>query len=688
MSWASLKIGVVTDTRYDRADYPERTTVALNMINTFNEEGVDIILHLGDAYEGGFASEGTTEEKQQDYLNDKAIYEAIWESNVTVPTYWVIGERDKRGIGNDFFIENSSYCPSLNFTADIGEWRFICYSNIDYFNSTARMATDDTLAWLENALNEAKTEGKKIIVATHCWIDQDGTTTAYSSNADKQREKINAAARAGAKIKYVFQGHYNKYASSERDGIEYYAFDDARDTGSCAVVEIQDDDSLIVFGFGDQPSEGVTEVYVNGENGSDENTGETENQAWKTLDYANKKVGNGQTVVVMPSTYREYFRPSGGDDDAPIKWTFKRGCKLSGAEIFEDWSEEPDENGWYSIENVTTEVKVLLEDGVGLNEGDYISKAEKGTWDWNENTLYYAPSNRIPSKHMIEGGQRDKGIYIAADTNYLTIEGNGLDIYGCNSYGVYVKGGDSSTSISDFISRNNVYGVHSSSDETCTINISRFKSQNNIKQGLYIAGISSPTVSYGVISHNLLKGLWIKGTSASKIYNVVTAYNQQGIYLQNTGGNVELKNMISYYNSKYDFYASENGSKSIENSCISSANNTWGNAAYKDIFSEDPLFISPEAGNFRIRSASPCIDKGVSVRGIHNQDLVWSSVTASPDIGAYEYIPAELGHTVISLQILSGDTSSQSYNIPEINDDGKIGLEEVIFALMRIAGLI
>jgi hypothetical protein len=68
--------------------------------------------------------------------------------------------------------------------------------------------------------------------------------------------------------------------------------------------------------------------------------------------------------------------------------------------------------------------------------------------------------------------------------------------------------------------------------------------------------------------------------------------------------------------------------------------------------------------------------------------LVWSSVTASPDIGAYEYIPAELGHTVISLQILSGDTSSQSYNIPEINDDGKIGLEEVIFALMRIAGLI
>jgi len=577
-----------------------------------------------------------------------------------------------------------------NFTFDLQDWRFICYLNVD---NPSRSASEDTLAWFENALEEARIEGKKIIVCTHCRIDEDHPGEfAFSNNSDEQRAKINTAVDAGAKVKYVFQAHHNVNAHTSLEGVDYYTFKDANDTGSCAVLEIKDDDSLIILGVKKQDSYGnIKDFYVDGINGDDANSGMLRYQAWKTLSHANDNIENGQTMTVLPHIYREDFRPDGGSADSSRKWTFEPGCKISGAEVFINWPETADANGWYTIENVVTEVKVLLEDGVRLNEGDHILPAEAGSWDWNGNILYYKPSSGKPRNHTVEGGQRDRGMGIYEATD-LIIEGDGLTLYGCNKDGLYLFGADDSVQMTHFISRDNGRNgiwVSPSDSSPCNPSLSRFIVKFNGLSGVYMTD-SSPELSYGVVSHNVKNGLSIQQVSDAKIYNVVSAYNNYGIKLENISGNVELRNIISSNNSTYNFYALGDGAKTISHSCVSPLpENVWGNTDKENVYSEEPLFVAPSSGDFRLQWNSPCIDAGVEVTGFYDQmDLAGNPVSSIPDIGAYEYVPnciQELADVIIALQMISGVAVAHSICI-DVNGDQKIGLEEVISILQELSG--
>lgn len=684
--WGDVKrIGIVTDTRYKRTEYPGRADIAEEIVSRFNFHNVNLVLHLGDAYEGSFTD-------QEDFLADKEIYEQKWEG-ITVPMYWVIGDYDRWGIPPPYYVANSTYCPELNFTADLpdSDWRFICYSNV----SSGRTANEDTLIWLQEALESARLQEKKIIVCTHCRIDQDYSEEnafPFSYNADEQRTKINIAVTAGADVKYVFQGHHKTNAYAVVEGIGYYTFKNADDTGACAIVEIQDDDSLVIMGYNDQESYNVSNFYVDGENGNDENSGVTRDQAWKTLDKANIQIDNGQTVTVLPFIYRESLKPRGGAEGVFKKWIFESGCKISGADKFSNWSKQPDGNGWFAIGNVTTEVKMLIEDNVKLSEGDYASEAATGMWDWNDSTLYYCPSAGTPESHTVEGGQRDWVFGADNKTQYLTVEGGGVVLYGSNKNGIYLNGGDSSVTISNFVSKNNAEsGIRAPSpDWPCGIKFSRFVIQNN-NHGVYFSGISSPILSYGVITHNADSGIVIMGDSEAELYNLVSAFNHRGINLQNTGGNVTMKNIILASNSYYNFRAQNDGDRQISDSYIpSSPEIEWGNnTVYETISSDDPLFVNPDSGDFRLQSSSPCIDTGLTIAGIHDQpgfvDLAGKPLLNEPDIGAYEYHPPALGlaDVIVALKIVSGWDISQSFD--DIDGDKKIGLEEAISILYDLS---
>lgn len=58
-------------------------------------------------------------------------------------------------------------------------------------------------------------------------------------------------------------------------------------------------------------------------------------------------------------------------------------------------------------------------------------------------------------------------------------------------------------------------------------------------------------------------------------------------------------------------------------------------------------------------------------------------------MGAYEYREdvATLADAILALKVLAGIGPSHSIEITDINNDGKIGLEEVIYILQKISGL-
>ena len=248
------RIGIVTDTHYDRVTFQSRNILAASIVDIFNSEKVDLILGLGDIYEGNYTGLG-------DYLNDRDIYEIPW-LKAKAPVYWVLGNHDNWGISSDQYTSNNKFIHERDYTVDLkGNWRIIIYANCDgrYFSSSP-----DDLAWLKNALEEAKAAGKKIIIAAHVRIDQDypgnppsytsGQYSAFSYNAKEQREIINSAKTNGADIKYVFHGHIHNNAKTTVDGIDYYCFKNTGSDGSAAIIDIQADDKLIITGFGAQKS--------------------------------------------------------------------------------------------------------------------------------------------------------------------------------------------------------------------------------------------------------------------------------------------------------------------------------------------------------------------------------------------------------------------------------------------------
>ena len=241
-----VRVGILTDTHYDREQFPKRADKVRAAINTFNRQGVDIVLCLGDMYEGNFKG-------LDDYLADKALFEPVWR-NAQAPVHWVLGNHDHWGVSNDQFIKDNPYIKAFNYTFDIADhWRFVVYSNVDgrYFS-----ATSSTLTWLRSTLNQAGREGKAVIVAAHARIDQDypGTPpimlkdpySAFSYNADRQRAIINDAVASGVHVRYVLHGHQHQRIQTMSHGVTYLTFAPLAEGTPPAILDFTQDGCAII----------------------------------------------------------------------------------------------------------------------------------------------------------------------------------------------------------------------------------------------------------------------------------------------------------------------------------------------------------------------------------------------------------------------------------------------------------
>lgn len=145
----------------------------------------------------------------------------------------------------------------------------------------------------------------------------------------------------------------------------------------------------------------------------------------------------------------------------------------------------------------------------------------------------------------------------------------------------------------------------------------------NTYRGIKIDGGVNNEISNNVIANNGW-GVWLNGSNV-KIYNNTIAKNNNGI----VGEEGIIKNNIIAFNNSYGV--------SLPASAIFQYNDVFGNGTDYDIpdlhnqagnISADPRFINADAGNYRLRTDSPCINRGTNV-GI--------PANGTPDMGDFEY---------------------------------------------------
>ena len=111
---------------------------------------------------------------------------------------------------------------------------------------------------------------------------------------------------------------------------------------------------------------------------------------------------------------------------------------------------------------------------------------------------------------------------------------------------------------------------------------------------------------------------------------------------------------------------------------------------YFSKLSSDPLFVDQNNGDYHLQTGSPCINTGTddstTYPNLPNNDIDGNKRPRAIhfDMGAYEYVFG-LKEAISLLQILTNITPLP-FILIDVNNDGKISLEEVIFILQEISG--
>ena len=116
-------------------------------------------------------------------------------------------------------------------------------------------------------------------------------------------------------------------------------------------------------------------------------------------------------------------------------------------------------------------------------------------------------------------------------------------------------------------------------------------------------------------------------------------------------GGVDLVVNNIFWNSTGDFFYSRPASQEqLTRNCIIKGYSGSG----VDIITDNPMFVDPENGDFRLQPDSPAIDAGLTTEGVINADI-WGVQRglkgvqenrgdgSAIDIGAYEFIPRPIG---------------------------------------------
>jgi len=218
--------------------------------------------------------------------------------------------------------------------------------------------------------------------------------------------------------------------------------------------------------------------------------------------------------------------------------------------------------------------------------------------------------------------------------NATSIDINSNIIKGSKGKGIYITS-TSGMSYTCTINNNVITGFDNSSKEGAGIFVENFElidiAQNLIANnkaakgaGLFLNPASTLFMNNNTIADNIAEeqggGLYVK--TSNMLYNL------------SLGNNIFWNNSAAIEGDDIYLYGFGGNPRVLDHNNVGEIVGTFENSSNN--LSIDPLFYSPETGDYHLRPNSPCINAGNTY---FMSDLDDTSILAEGDIGAYEYNP-------------------------------------------------
>jgi parallel beta-helix repeat protein len=359
--------------------------------------------------------------------------------------------------------------------------------------------------------------------------------------------------------------------------------------------------------FGAQLVDAAT--YYVATTGNDANLG-TSSQPVKTIPQGISKLQSGDTLVIKPGTYAQRISniPSGTSETnrTVIK------AEQAGTVIL-----KPSGAGHIALVGSSRQyitLEGLIIDGANTTSG-YGLRLER-------NSDFSQVANHIILRNLEVRNTRSSCIGVAGHSHLLT----GLYVHHCNP-------------TSD--SRLGVHGLYWSARDSILEN-TLVSTVSGLGIQLYDSGRADQIVN-NILRNNIFTKAAKGGVTLyaynNKIYNNVFYDNTYGLETR-FSGNI-IRNNIAYGNT-------------IQNLADYGSGNTFSH----NLVNSNPKFVNTAAGDFRLRSDSPAIDRGMALSEVPKDYAgVLRPQGAGHDIGAYEYksTPSTSVSAPANLRIITAD---------------------------------